>query len=249
MATGLNNSVVRAFAILSLFDDERSEISSTTVARELGVNAITAHRFLKTLEHVGAITAVSRGRYRIGYKVVSIAATAGDPRHIALRLQPILNELARSANESAMATLFDGRYVICIATAMSQRALAFAARVGARLEAYATANGKVWLSDLEEAALRHYLATVPRAALSKRTLLASDALLKEILAVRQRGYATNIGEREEDLTAVAVPVRSRDGTMVAAMSVFGPGNRFDSEASTRAVDLLLRTANDATQLF
>ena len=249
MATGLNNSILRGFAILSLFNDDRPEISAATVSEELGVNAITAHRFLKSLEHVGAVTAVSRGRFRIGYKVIGIAASAGDPRHIALRLQPTLNELAQTVNESAMATLFDGRYVVCIATAMSSRALAFAARVGARLEAYATANGKVWLSDLSEPALHYYLDTVPREALSKRTLVAGDALLAEIAAVRERGYATNVGEREDDLTAVAAPVRARDGTIVAAMSVFGPSGRFDGAASRRAVDLLLRTATGASILF
>ena len=82
VATGLNNSILRGFAILGLFNDDRPEISAATVSEELGVNAITAHRFLKTLEHVGAVTAVSRGRFRIGYKVIGIAASAGDP-HLA----------------------------------------------------------------------------------------------------------------------------------------------------------------------
>ena len=249
MATGFNNSILRAFAILELFDEERTEISSATVSRELGTNAITAHRFLRTLEHVGAVTAVGRGRYRLGYRLINLAAAAGDSRHIALRLQPTLNELARAANESAMATVFDGRSVVCIATAMSERAVAFAARVGARFEAYATANGKIWLSQLSDPDLRYYLDTVPRMALSARTLVSRDALMVDITAIRRLGYATNIGEREDDLTAVAAPVRSREGTMVAGMSVFGPSNRFDGAASTRAVDLLLRTAKGAGALF
>ena len=51
------------------------------------------------------------------------------------------------------------------------------------------------------------------------------------------------------MTAVAVPVRSREGTMVAGMSVFGSSNRFDIAASERAANLLLRAAKDATMLF
>jgi DNA-binding IclR family transcriptional regulator len=249
VATSLNNSILRAFAILDLFDEERTEISSAVVSRELSTNAITAYRFLKTLEHVGAVTAVGRGRYRLGYRLVSLAAAEGDPRHIALRLQPTLNELARTANESAMATVFDGRCAVCIATAMSERAVAFAARVGARFEGYATANGKLWLSRLSEAALHYYLDTVPRSALSERTLVSRDALLSDISAIRRRGYATNLGEREDDLTAVAVPVRSREGAMVAGMSIFGPSNRFDGAAWKRAVNLLLQSAKDASVLF
>jgi DNA-binding IclR family transcriptional regulator len=245
----LNNSIVRAFSILGLFDDDRTEISAAIVARELDVNAITAHRFLKTLEHVGAVAAVGRGTYRLGYRLVQIAARAGDARHIAMRLQPTLNELARQANESAMATVFDGRSVVCIATAMSERALAFAARVGARFEAYATANGKVWLAELGEGGLKRYLDTVPREAFSTRTLVARGPLLAEIEEVRRQGFATNVGEREEDLTAVAVPVRSRNGAMVAGMSVFGPSSRFDKAASRRSLALLTKAAEKARDLF
>lgn len=163
--------------------------------------------------------------------------------------QPTLNELARSANESAMATLFDGRYVICIATAMSERALAFAARVGARFEAHATANGKVWPASLSDAALAYHLESVPREALSERTLISSEALRADIEGVRRRGYATNVGEREDNLTAVAVPVSSHNGEMIAGMSVFGPSNRFGRAAVERSLALLRRAATEAAELF
>ena len=65
MATQLNNSVARAFAILEMFTERRSQVTAGDVARELGLNAVTAHRFLRSLESVGAIVAETRGTYRL----------------------------------------------------------------------------------------------------------------------------------------------------------------------------------------
>ena len=49
MAQQLNNSVARAFAILRLLGRGRPRITVAEVSAELEINAITAHRFLKTL--------------------------------------------------------------------------------------------------------------------------------------------------------------------------------------------------------
>jgi DNA-binding IclR family transcriptional regulator len=43
--------------------------------------------------------------------------------------------------------------------------------------------------------------------------------------VRARGYAIAVGELEEGLHAVAVPLRDRAGGCVAALSVSGPAYR------------------------
>src|SRR5690606_7711262 len=163
--------------ILGLFSEHRTEITAAIVVRELGLNAVTAHRFLKSLEHVGALASVDRGVYRLGYRLFDLAYRVESEPHLASRLQPVLDDLAAAANESAMATRFDGRDVFCIATGLSKHAVVFNARVGARFEAHATANGKLWLAELDDAALRRHLATVPREAFSGRTLVDADDLL------------------------------------------------------------------------
>jgi len=64
VAIQLNNSVARAFAILKLFSETRRTIAAADLVRELDLNAITAHRFLKTLDGEGALVAASKG-YRM----------------------------------------------------------------------------------------------------------------------------------------------------------------------------------------
>jgi DNA-binding IclR family transcriptional regulator len=54
----------------------------------------------------------------------------------------------------------------------------------------------------------------------------------------QRGYAVSSSEWDEGLTAVAVPVTGRSGSVVASLSLSGPSHRFPYEAVERfATDL------------
>jgi DNA-binding IclR family transcriptional regulator len=53
----------------------------------------------------------------------------------------------------------------------------------------------------------------------------ADALLRQLITVRRRGYAVTREELEIGLDAVAVPVRGLEGPVVAAMGVSGPSGR------------------------
>lgn len=82
---------------------------------------------------------------------------------------------------------------------------------------YACAVGKLLLAERdglaeERPALR---------ALTGRTVTAADALRRELDAVRANGHAAQVGEMREDTACVAVPIRSRDGALVAALALSG----------------------------
>jgi DNA-binding IclR family transcriptional regulator len=245
VASQLNGSLLRGFAILDLFDQERPELSTAEVAARLELGHVTAHRFLRTLEHAGALACVRKGVYRLGYRLTDLGERAARSPQLATVLRPILRALANDLGESTMATRFVNGEVECIATGGSGRALFVDMRVGARLEAYATANGKLWLSQLRPTDLEAYLDAVRLEPVGRNTLTDRDALLAELERVRERAYAVNASEREDGLSALAVPIVSRTGTMVAGMSVFGPEARLDTAFRRRALAQLRRAAHDA----
>lgn len=238
MPASLNNSVLRAFAILDLFGDERAEITAGEVAAELCLNMVTAHRFLKTLAATGALVSPRKGVYRLGYRLLDYAERAGNARRLARLLQPCLNELSARSDEGAMATVFDGTWVTSIATSLSSQAIVFNARVGARHEPHATANGKLWLAHIGEDRLRRYLADNELTAFSNATIVDEPGLRRELEAIRARGYATNRAEREAGLNAVAVPLFSRTGEMLSGVSVFAPSFRLAEEDEPKLATLI-----------
>jgi IclR family acetate operon transcriptional repressor len=64
----------------------------------------------------------------------------------------------------------------------------------------------------------------------------------EVARARERGWAEALGEREEDLNAVAVPVLTVAGRLVAVLGVQGPAVRFNPRAMRTAAELLLERA-------
>ena len=247
MAIQLNNSVARAFAILKLFSETRRTIAAADLVRELDLNAITAHRFLKTLEGEGALVAPSKGHYRLGYMLVDLGRRAEHEDDLGPLLQPVLDGLSADTQEASMATLYQAGMVVCIARGLAQRSLSVDIRVGSRLEAYCTAHGKLWLAHMTPSERSRYLDSVERLAKTGATLTKRDELLRELKAIAAQGYAINRGEREDGISAIAVPVLGRDGQMVTALSSFGPTSRLSDAVLNQSLATLQRAALEVSE--
>jgi DNA-binding IclR family transcriptional regulator len=61
--------------------------------------------------------------------------------------------------------------------------------------------------------------------MTPNTITSAKRLLKELRAVRARGYALDEEEHELGVRCVAAPVRNHEGKVVAAISVAGPTDR------------------------
>jgi IclR family pca regulon transcriptional regulator len=244
MATQLNNSVARAFAILELFTERRPKVTAGDVVRELGLNAVTAHRFLRSLEAVGAVVAETRGTYRLGYLFADLGNRVMVGNALAQACQPALDGLSRDIKEASMATVMETNMVSCIAVAMAGRTLSVHVRPGTRMAPYCVANGKVWLAHLPEEELDRYLDQANLKAVTARTITDREALKEDLEKVRERGFALNDGEREEGLRAVAIPLIGRNRTLLAGLSVFGPTSRMSDAVVEKALDRLREAARE-----
>ncbi|MHB2266092.1 IclR family transcriptional regulator [Aliihoeflea sp. PC F10.4] len=239
--------MVRAFEILSLFNDGIEEISASTLAARFGMNAVSAHRFLRTLERTGALVAVSRGNYRLGYAIADLGKRAADPGSLAGAVQPVLEKLTRNLGEGTMATIFDGEAAVCIAKAVADRPLFVDVRKGSRLEAYATAHGKLWLSQLGVADLDRYFERTGFKNMTPATARTRARLEAELDDVRRERVAYNRGERESEIHGVAVPVLARSGQMICGLSVFGASNRMSDETMDGFIPALREAATDLSR--
>ena len=64
-------AVTRAAQVLALFDTKRSELTVAAVAKELGMNRTTAHRYLTSMEHAGLLVRNGNG-YEAGPLVIQV---------------------------------------------------------------------------------------------------------------------------------------------------------------------------------
>ena len=230
-------AVERALAVLDAVA-EAEDVGTNELARRTGINASTVSRLLATLAARGLVRHVEEtGRYRLGPRLMQLgsAALAGlDLRDLA---RPVLTALAAETGETATLSVPGEPDAITIDFVQSSSSVQSVARVGRPSIAHATATGKVALAfggaDLPAGPLRAY---------TNRTTTDRAVLGTELARVRVRGFAEALGEREDDLNAIAAPVFGARGELVAIVGVQGPESRFDAAAVRQASAALLDRA-------
>lgn len=245
MSTPLNGSLLKALEILDLFSLDQREVSAKTVAEQLGMSVPTAHRFLLTLEHAGFTVSPRRGQFTLGQKLEELGKLAFELSPLPALARSEVEAVSRDLNESVMACRMGRSGPLCIASAHSRRPIRVTVDVGTVLPLRTTAQGKLFLAAMEPA---------ERLARARTEGPLDDAgraaLEAEMARLVREGHATNQGENESEIGAIAVPVMGPSGRTELTLSVFGILSRFDAELMARAKTRLAQSkaALEATLL-
>lgn len=233
MSTHLNGSLLKALEILDLFSPERRELSAGVVAEQLDMSVQTAHRFLLTLEHAGYAVSPRRGQFTLSQKLEELGKLAFEISPLPALARPEVEALSRDLNESVMACRLGRTGPVCIASAPSRRPIRVTVEIGTVLPFGTTAQGKLFLAAMPPDE------RLARARAERRLDAAAIARLEaEAEGIARAGYATNRGENESEIGAIAVPVRGPGGRTELTLSVFGILSRFDDSLNARALTRL-----------
>jgi DNA-binding IclR family transcriptional regulator len=189
-----------------------------------GLPRPTAHRLVTALEAHRLAARDGAGRFMLGPRLAELASSAADP--LLLRAPMVLRQLRDDSGESTQLYLRDGDARRCVATAdRAGTGLRDVVPVGALLPLTAGSAAQVLLAWSSE--------TPPADTVFSPRLLA---------AVRRRGWAASVGERERGLASVSAPVLGRPGGVVAAVSVSGPVERLGRNPGDRFAPLVVAAA-------
>jgi len=230
-------AVQRAIAILGELADARGDLGTNEIARRTGINVSTISRILATLVSGGLVEHVTAtGRYRLGLGVIRLANAAGERLDVRSLARPHLEDIAAHVQETATLSVPGGHEAVTLDYVQSPLSVRSVAEVGRPSAAHATAVGKVFLAHGGTAAAG------PLHAYTERTIVDHDVLRAEVAGVSERGWGQALGEREEDLNAVAVPVFDTADKLVAILGIQGPAVRFSPQVMRSAVELLMERA-------
>jgi DNA-binding IclR family transcriptional regulator len=176
-----------------------------------GLARPTAHRLALALEHHRLVARDLQGRFVLGPRLGELAAAAGEDRLIAAA-GPVLGWLRDTTGESAQLYRRQGNERICVAAAELPSGLRDTVPVGSALSMQAGSAAQVLLAWEEPDRLH-------------RGLAGARFTASTLSALRRRGWAQSVGEREPGVASVSAPVRSPSGRVVAAVSVSGPIER------------------------
>jgi DNA-binding IclR family transcriptional regulator len=198
----------------------------------------TAHRLLVALEAHRLVARTGTGAFRLGPRLTELAAVAGPELDLASLAGPVLDRLHRATAESVQLYVRSGDHRLCIAARDAGTGLRDSVPVGALLPLTVGSGGKVLLAWSAEQ-------VTPEQG--------EDAISQdELAAVRSRGWAASVAEREPGVASVSAPVL-RDGVLLGALCVSGPvsrlgqspGRKLSSQVTGAAADLSRQLATPA----
>ena len=145
----------------------------------------------------------------------------------------ILREIT---GESVQLYRREGDHRVCVAAAERPVGLRDSIPVGATLSMQAGSAAQVLLAWEEPDRLHRGL----QEAAFTATMLS---------AVRRRGWAQSVGEREAGVASVSAPVRSPSGRVIAAVSISGPIERLSRQPGRLHAATVIAGANKLTEVL
>lgn len=236
---GAVQSVDRAIDLLEVMARADRPLGVGELAVSTGLAQGTAHRLLRTLQTRGYVRHDAARKYSLG----AAAFVLGDAaqRSLARSARPHLTELVTLSGETANLAVLEGDEVVYLAQVPSPHSLRMFAEVGRHVPVHTTAVGKVLLAAMPP---DRAMALVTRTGLAPQTpnsITDLEAFMYEVAATRERGWAADEGEQEVGVRCAAVPV-GHGSTVVAAMSVSGPADRFAGVETVGLLEQMTRIA-------
>lgn len=223
-------SVGRALDIITLVSSKKGGLGVTEIAKQIDINKSSVYRILSTLAQYGYIEQdADTGRYKIGYKFLEISSKLLDSIDIRAEAKPYLLDLERETNEVIHLAVWDQGEVVYIEKLDGNQTLRMHSKVGKRAPMHCTSVGKVILAYLPLNTVEEIIDRKGLPVHTNTTITEKDAFLKELIKIKQKGYALDLEENEYGITCVAVPIFDHDGKVVASISISGPTMRMTDD--------------------
>ncbi len=238
-------AVARAATLLDLLAASPEGLGTNELARQLGVNPSNASRLLGTLRAAGLVDRTAAdGPWRLGLHLVALADHALSALDVRELARPAMRRLAAETGETVTLSVSAGAESVTVEFVPGAGSIVSVAQLGRPSVAHATATGKVMLAfgeaPLPEGELEVY---------TERTITERKALAAVVKAAREDGYAEAVGEREDDLVALAVPIIGAAGRLVAILGLQGPESRLTEKRRSAVTPALLEAAADVATVL
>jgi IclR family KDG regulon transcriptional repressor len=180
----------------------------------------TLYRLLQTLTHQGMLAYDSDAQtYGLGVRLVRLAHAAWAQSSIAPLARPHIDRLSAEVGETIHLAQLDLGQVLYVDKRNALRPVEMFSQAGKVGPAYCTGVGKAMLAFLSDDELAGAVDRQSFHRFTDHTLDSPQKLLAELQAIRERGYALDREEHEPGIICVAVPVLTRSGRVMGALSV------------------------------
>lgn len=238
-----DGTVGKALDVLDMVAGHGKPVRFSDLLEKSPYPKATLYRFLQTLTHQGMLQVdPETGQYSPGMRLVRLAHVAWAQSSLAPIARPWVDSLAAETGETVHLAQLDGGQVLYVDKRNAAKPVDMFAQAGKVGPAYCTGVGKAMLAFLPADQLA---AAIDRQSFYRHTAHTLDspqALQAELTAIRARGHAFDREEHEPGIICCAVPILTRTGRVLGAISVTSTTSRTTLEALERDADRIKEVA-------
>jgi DNA-binding IclR family transcriptional regulator len=201
--------------ILELLSSQDHGLTQVEISRQLNRSVSEIYRMLVVLRNRGLVDIDPDGdHYYLTTRLFEMANRTPIVARLTVAAGPIMRDLAAAVDESVHLAIQSGDSVLVIGQVDNPGYNVLKVRLGARIPLWQTSSGRTLMAFQRPEAVKTQLAAYPPPP--KTSIL---RLLKELTAVKERGYEQMQSFVIKGVTNISAPVIGYDGSAVAAMTI------------------------------
>lgn len=237
--------VDRVFDIIEALSNYPEGTTITALTAQTGIHKSTVYRLLTALINRGyVIKNEESGKYQMTLRTYRIGSKAVPDFDLLTLSTDYLKELCQISHEAVHLAIPDGATIMYLFKEVaSENVIRIASRTGSRNYMYYTGLGKALMATMTEKEVKKIWEQSDIKRYTPNTITSYPEMLKELDAIRQRGYAIDNEEHESGIICIADVIRDADNHAVAALSISTLATRMNSAFLEKNVPQLKRTAD------
>ena len=236
-----SGTVRKGLTLLEVLSNYPHGATAGQVVADSGYAFSTCYRLLTTLVDSGfAEFDPATKRYGLGLLVFQMGQKVATARGYSGTALPVLRKLTEATGESSLLGVLDGDRFLTVHTVDGPNHR-ITTDPGDRGELHTSSLGRALLAFSPAETRDELVAAIDLEPRTDRSLTDRDELRRILEQTRERGWASQDQEHDDGMCAVAVPVMSPGGPLLAALALAAPVYRCDLAGLEQHLSLL----NDA----
>ncbi len=218
-------SLDRALDVLDLLA-AGDGLTLSEIATALSQSPATVYRILMTYARRNVVQEDPNTQiWAIGATVFRLGSAFLRRTNVIERSRSVMRELMSQTGETANLGIARGDQVLFVSQVETQEAIRAFFAPGTQAPMHSSGIGKALLAQYSTDQLEAFIAANALEKFTPQTITDPGHLRREMLQIRDLGYAFDNEERNTGMRCVAAPVLDQHGEPVAGISVSGPSHR------------------------
>ncbi len=238
-------AVDRALDVIEVMAASDRDLSFSEIMKRVNIPRQSLIRILNTLCARGVLDrAEQRGFYRLGMKLLYLGNRLQDKITLRSVAWPFMQELSEKTHKTIELSTLDRDQLILIEQIEGTEGVRLYSRVGGVYPYFhALAVGKIYLSHMEPDKRENVLDRIGLPSVTVHTITDIGKLEKELLRVRENGYAFEDQELRKGVRRVGAPIYDYHNNLAGCIGIAATIFSFELEHREDLGRMAVQTAN------